>query len=268
MALGIGDTLRDARRRQNRSLADAAIQTRVREPYLAALEEEEFATLGGDVYVKGFLRSYAKYLGLDPEPLVDVYRRHHQHDEDLSALTAPPIETVGGAGSQSGIVVAVVAVLLVILAVIGSRGGGDEVRPAAAPAPAPRDATHTPAVVEPAASVPAPPAGEATPPATASPTATPTAAPFSAVDAVVTVVGGPSYLRTEQGTPAFDGELSAGQSRRFSGDPGLQLRLGNAGVVELVVDGQAQGSLGRSGQVVVVTCSPGDTACAIREITP
>jgi hypothetical protein len=59
MSMGIGDVLRDARRRQGASLSDAADVTKVRESYLAALEQEEFDGLGGDVYVKGFIASYA-----------------------------------------------------------------------------------------------------------------------------------------------------------------------------------------------------------------
>src|SRR5688572_20071792 len=78
MATGIGETLRTARRQQRVSLTDAAAETRVRESYLAALEEEDFAALGGDVYVKGFLRSYARFLRLDPEPLLAAYRAQHQ----------------------------------------------------------------------------------------------------------------------------------------------------------------------------------------------
>ena len=263
MALGIGDTLRDARRRQNRSLGDAASQTRIRESHLAALEQEEFDALGGDVYVKGFLRSYAKYLGVDPEPLVDVYRTTVQRDSDLSLLAARPAGATRTArGPRSGIVVALVGVVLVILAVIGSRGG-EEVQPVSAPGPATSPTAGAQAA--------APQAG-----ATAtvdSPAPQPTASPqppvpFGPVEAVVAVAGGPSYLRTEQGLPTFDGELADGQSRPFSGNPVLQLRLGNAGVVSLVVDGQDQGPLGRPGQVVVVTCAPGQTACAIEEITP
>lgn len=74
MDLGIGDTLRDARRRNGTTLADAAADTRVRESYLAALEQEEFASLGSDVYVRGFITSYARFLELDPAPLIAAYR--------------------------------------------------------------------------------------------------------------------------------------------------------------------------------------------------
>jgi transcriptional regulator with XRE-family HTH domain len=70
----IGEALRAAREAQGRSLHDAAEATRIRSSYLEALEEERFGELGGNVYAKGFLRSYAGYLGVDPAPLLEAYR--------------------------------------------------------------------------------------------------------------------------------------------------------------------------------------------------
>src|SRR5215212_4417775 len=70
----IGEALRSAREAQGKSLDDAAVATRIRPSYLDALEEERFGALGGSVYAKGFLRSYAGYLGLDPAPLLEAYR--------------------------------------------------------------------------------------------------------------------------------------------------------------------------------------------------
>lgn len=72
---GIGRALRSARERLGKSLEDAGRETRVRTDYLDALEREAFDTLGSDVYVRGFLRSYAKYLGLNSEKVVGAYER-------------------------------------------------------------------------------------------------------------------------------------------------------------------------------------------------
>lgn len=100
MASGIGETLRVTRTQQRLSLAEAAAEIRVREPYLAALEEERFGKLGGDVYVRAFLRGYSEYLGLDPDQVVEAYRREHEGgDEGPRAVTAtatagPPVAPV------------------------------------------------------------------------------------------------------------------------------------------------------------------------------
>lgn len=81
MALGIGETLRATRRQQRLTLSQAAAEIRVREPYLAALEDEKFSKLGGDVYVRAFLRGYSEYLGLDPDQIVEQYRRQYERAE-------------------------------------------------------------------------------------------------------------------------------------------------------------------------------------------
>lgn len=72
---GIGRALRAARQKQGKSLEEASRETRVRTDYLEALEGEEFDALGSDVYVRGFLRSYARYLGLNHEKVIVVYER-------------------------------------------------------------------------------------------------------------------------------------------------------------------------------------------------
>ncbi len=138
MASGIGETLRATRRQQGVSLADASADTRVRESYLAALEEEDFSALGGDVYAKGFLRSYARFLGLDPEPLVATYRAEHEAPaDDVMSLAQQPVAPMASEG-RPGIVVAVGvgALILVVLALIGMFGGGEgDVDLAGAPPP-------------------------------------------------------------------------------------------------------------------------------------
>jgi cytoskeleton protein RodZ len=73
---GIGPALRKARLLRGKSLEEASRETHIRADYLRALERERFDALLGDVYVRGFLRSYSAYLGLDPMKLLTVYNRH------------------------------------------------------------------------------------------------------------------------------------------------------------------------------------------------
>jgi cytoskeleton protein RodZ len=70
----LGETLRQARLDKSVSLADAARDTRIRRGYLEALESEDNASLPPAVYTRGFLRSYAEYLGLNPQAMVDLYQ--------------------------------------------------------------------------------------------------------------------------------------------------------------------------------------------------
>ena len=69
----IGNSLREARLRQQLDFLQAEQATKIRGKYLRALEEEQFDVLPSQTYVKGFLRNYAEYLGLDGQLYVDEY---------------------------------------------------------------------------------------------------------------------------------------------------------------------------------------------------
>ena len=73
--LQIGEVLRSTRSRLGKDIYAVERETKIRAKYLQALENEEWDVLPGPTYVKGFLRTYAGYLGLDADTLVDEYRR-------------------------------------------------------------------------------------------------------------------------------------------------------------------------------------------------
>jgi cytoskeleton protein RodZ len=73
--LQIGEVLRSTRSRLEVDIYTAERETKIRRKYLEALENEDWDVLPGPTYVKGFLRTYAGYLGLDADALVDEYRR-------------------------------------------------------------------------------------------------------------------------------------------------------------------------------------------------
>jgi helix-turn-helix protein len=69
----IGNSLREARMRRGVDFAQAELATKIRGKYLRALEDEQFSLLPAQTYVKGFLRTYAEYLGLDGQLYVDEF---------------------------------------------------------------------------------------------------------------------------------------------------------------------------------------------------
>ena len=82
----IGTSLREARLRQGLDLVDAEAATKIRPKYIQALEEERFELLPSPTYVKGFLRSYADYLGLDGQLYVDEHNsRYVAGDDELAS---------------------------------------------------------------------------------------------------------------------------------------------------------------------------------------
>lgn len=70
---GIGDELRQARIRRGRSIAQAHQATRIARHYLEALEDEDWGRMPAAPFARGFLSSYAQYLGLDDGPLLERF---------------------------------------------------------------------------------------------------------------------------------------------------------------------------------------------------
>jgi hypothetical protein len=114
----IGGSLREARLKRNLTPADVQKAIRIRDRYLQALEEEHWELLPGDAYVKGFLRTYADYLGLDGNLYVDEYNSRFAHPEEQPHLVperfARTSRPFGGVGFMRplvavGIIVAIVA---------------------------------------------------------------------------------------------------------------------------------------------------------------
>ena len=90
----IGNSLREARVRKELEFPELEQGTKIRAKYLRALEDETFDQLPGPTYVKGFLRTYADYLGLDGQLYVDEYNVRYGMGEE--ALERRPRSTPVG----------------------------------------------------------------------------------------------------------------------------------------------------------------------------
>jgi cytoskeleton protein RodZ len=127
--------------RQKIDIADVEAATKIRAKYLRALENEEFGLLPGNTFVKTFLRTYAEYLGLDPQLLLEEYRASYEpRGEELQPYSVAARRRQREQGRQprrrrapSGppgpgtAIVVLVGVVLAIFAILGltSNGGGD-----------------------------------------------------------------------------------------------------------------------------------------------
>jgi cytoskeletal protein RodZ len=96
----IGNTLREARNRRRIDLTIAEQDTKIRSKYLDALEQEAFDVLPGAVYTRGFLRTYARYLGLDPQPYIDEYNDRFARFEEAEEAIQGMTRVQGGSTSQ------------------------------------------------------------------------------------------------------------------------------------------------------------------------
>lgn len=234
MGIGIGDALKGAREEQGRSIEEVARATRVRAEYLRALEEEEFASLGGDVYARGFLGAYAKELGMDPAPLLESYRRHARAPEP-SASQLITVPAASAPRSTPPWFVWSVAGLLVMAVVIwvASSIGGRTPDPSNQVEPPPQPSSESPS-------------------STTSPTATPEPTVAETPDEVRVFLAFQGRVWIQplvDGLPLGAETVEPGETREFVGTETVEIRFGNLGGVDVELNGEPLGSLGGTGDV-------------------
>jgi len=280
MAYDIGDRLRAARTAKGVSLGDAAAATRIRSTYLEALETEQFDVIGGDVYAKGFLRTYATYLDLDADELLAAYREIRGQSEPppvAPAAAADPLAADPSAGRRRASV-AGTAVLLVVIALgavsvldggqdaTGAPGGGGAVPEpvGSSPTTADRAASETSPSPEPTTGESS---GESRQPSSSPPPeATGEAETLARAEQArveVAVEGAKSWVRvTVDGDLVSEGTRFDGFSEEFVGEE-VSLRIGRPGPVSVWVMGQEIDPLGEPRRVVDVTCRAGEDECEV-----
>ena len=97
----IGDTLREARERQNLSIKDIEKGTSIRALYIEAIEKGEFDKLPGNAYTKGFIRNYANFLKLDADACVRQYNEENNPEEVAAKEAAKRAEEAAEAQQQA-----------------------------------------------------------------------------------------------------------------------------------------------------------------------
>jgi cytoskeleton protein RodZ len=132
MSEGIGETLRTARQDAGVRLDEVERTIRIRNRYLEALENEDWGVLPGEAYVRGFLHTYADYLGLDGAALVDEYNRRGGAPEPEHPAEVPfdPGRASGDRFVRRAIpfmaaIVGGLAILFVVLAITGGSEKND-----------------------------------------------------------------------------------------------------------------------------------------------
>jgi cytoskeletal protein RodZ len=134
----IGNSLREARERRGIDFARAEAATKIRGKYLRALEEEQFDVLPAETYVKGFLRTYAEFLGLDGQLYVDEFNSRFVSGEEREARARRTRKQPDRHRRvETGLVLAVLAAIAIVTVVVisaWSSSGGSKTPPKATPA--------------------------------------------------------------------------------------------------------------------------------------
>ncbi len=181
---GYGRLLREARQQRGFSLEEAEAATKIRLLYLTALEAEDTIALPEPVYARGFLRTYARFLNLDPERLLALYPLAPVSDMPPPPPRLPSREIPGSALLGLALVLLLIASLIIYLS---QRGEGSQTQgvgvtieiPSPAPSSAPPAGATTTTTVVTATVSPARPSPSPT--GTTTPTPTPTDTPAAKV---------------------------------------------------------------------------------------
>ncbi|MGW0547996.1 helix-turn-helix domain-containing protein [Streptomyces altiplanensis] len=256
----IGRALQQARVAAGLTVDEVSGSTRVRVPIVHAIEQDDFSRCGGDVYARGHIRMLARAVGLDPDALVAQYdAAHGGRPEPTPAAPLFEAERIRPESRRPNWTAAMVAAIVAVVGFVGftlfngadGSGGSVDVAEGSTPAPAK-------------------PAGKPTPTKPADPKPDPSdsaiaAVPPDQVTVALTAKEGKSWIsaKDHNGRLLFDGLLLQGESKTFTDKEKIDLVLGDAGAMQLFVNGKEVGNKFEAGQVQRLTYTRGDPGVGV-----
>ncbi|MGW7196702.1 helix-turn-helix domain-containing protein [Streptomyces chryseus] len=249
----IGRALQQARVDAGLTVDEVSGSTRVRIPIVHAIEQDDFSRCGGDVYARGHIRTLARAVGLDPDALVAQY--DDEHGGRPAPTPAAPLfeaERIRPEARRPNWTAAMVAAIVAVVGFVGftlfngtdGSGGSRDV------------AGSTPATTKPAKPTPTKPADPKPDPSDSAIAAV----PQDQVTVALTAKDRKSWIsvKDHNGRLLFDGLLLKGESKTFTDKEKIDLVLGDAGAMQLFVNGKEVGDEFQAGQVQRLTYTKGD----------
>jgi transcriptional regulator with XRE-family HTH domain len=257
----LGRYFQECRVQRGMSLDEVSARTRIRLQTLQALERDDYPSLPVEVTVKGFVRAYARCLGLDEHDVLERYQRIATEYFRM-AKPADPISRVKDTAAPepvwkrhltlAGLTVAVLAVVISGVVALMPSAPPDEPNAISAPGrvappvpPDPPAPARIPEPIQTIASVPAippPPNPRVSPP--------PRPAASGAVQELSIAASEPSWLQvTIDGGQPKEAILQPGERITWAAEREFRLTVGNAGGVSVALNGEPVGPLGPSGRV-------------------
>jgi cytoskeleton protein RodZ len=267
----IGPLLEKKRLEKGLSLKEAEQATKIRTRYLKGLEREDPTALPDPVYARGFLKTYANFLGLDGEQLSREFRDHRaprrerylDYERPQRGEFDQPIINPGGVDDAerrriSGATILTIVLAVLVLAVVigalyyvGSRSTGN------IPNNAPEEELVVEQEAEDDSSWEEPAAGPESKTGAEDRADDASNEGSEAVQVTVRVVGVPTGLTVlTDGTVASDQFAQPGFSQTFEARRTITISTANAGAVEVEVDGQNKGRLGQLGKPLTRDFTP------------
>jgi cytoskeletal protein RodZ len=240
--MSLGSLISQARKSAGLSIEDLSAATNIRTALLKEIESDYFANCGGETYARGHIRNIATKLGADPLIFIAAFEEEQMHADrsmkDLlvenSVMRQP--EEVRKVSWKVLATISVASLFIVGLAqIIISNTSSIDI-------PAPITST-TPTTS------PAPEVTEPTPTAQAS------ISTGTGVELIIAATRAKSWLFVSDATgrTLFSGQISQGSTKTFTTDVSLNVKIGNAGGVDLTVNGKKVDSIGVDGEVVSVS---------------
>jgi cytoskeleton protein RodZ len=239
----IGEELRIRRESKGLSLREVEDATKIRMKYLIALEADDFDALPGKVYVIGFLRTYARFLEMDDEELVNKVKSLSQFAEEQDE--EPEKTTIKKSpGSPNLILIIAVIAALIFAGIVYtlSRDKNDKIPEESIPQ------TQTNSENESSDNGSAQNTQETETNQDAN-----NEMEISGVSVTVIIREASCWMDVKiDGKNDFNGTLKAGENRTFVGQEKITIKYGNAGAVEVIVNGESIYPVGNPGQVITV----------------
>lgn len=258
----IGATLAKARTAQGKTIADAAAETKIRRDYLQALEEERFEVIGGEAWVRGFIRAYGRWLGLDTALLVRAYDTQHRTSHSPTAIPGahggelPMREKI----RRSMPFVIGFGLVLIVVGVFWSRGSNALHQATEAIAPAPVDANQQSVQSMPVDG----PTGQGQVGQSA-PSGQPAGEPMDAPNLLIKATRNVNLIVLD-GEPSVKVTMRPNEIREVKDDDVVRLTVSDAGAVRIQVNGEPLPVLGGDNVGVELICERGKVACEARDM--
>ncbi|GAB2801699.1 helix-turn-helix domain-containing protein [Streptomyces chlorus] len=249
----VGRALKQARIAAGLTVDDVTTATRVRIAIVHAIEADNFEPCGGDVYARGHIRTLARAVHLDPAPLITQYDAEHG-GRPAPTPAAPLFEAERIRPERRGPnwTAAMVAAIVVVIGFVGftmvNGGDGDKANVA--------DGDATPSASESST----PKSQKTTAPKPEASDSAIAAAPQDKVIVKVSAPDGRSWIsaKDHSGRLLFDGLLAQGDSKTFEDSSKINLVLGDAGAIDLFVNGKKIEDDWQPGAVERLTYTKGD----------
>ena len=240
----VGDSLHRARIARGLSIEDVEASLHVRPHVVRALETDDFGALPPTVYTRALIRDYARLVGLDPADLLERSVPMRPQDRNPIRPAIQPIDRPPPISLKALLIVAGILVSVGFFIYLNSQLNSfadsmDGAQARAQPLPSPLSRTISSLLTP----LPSPPPGPTETPA-------PTGTPISGL-VVETRITDRSWVQVwADGKSVLAQTLASGTTRTFNADQSVRMRVGNAGGVDITVNGVHQGRLGSIGQVL------------------